>query len=84
MAETADKRAPVDRDGPVIRKSIGAPTERDGGPVLRRVINGGSATKLPSGRPEARTRVTCSAGGVGIDPIAALALLVAVLALVML
>ena len=24
MAETADKRAPVDRDGPVIRKSIGA------------------------------------------------------------
>ena len=45
-----DTRAPVDRDGPVIRKSIGAPTEREGGPVIRRVI--GAA---PVSRP-ARTQ----------------------------
>ncbi len=40
-----DTRAPVDRDGPVIRRSIGAPTEREGGPVMRRIIGAGPITK---------------------------------------
>jgi|DEB0MinimDraft_10_1074344.scaffolds.fasta_scaffold203251_2 hypothetical protein len=48
-----DRRAPVDRDGPVIRKSIGAPTEREGGPVMRRVI--GAA---PVSRPAKTQAIT--------------------------
>ena len=48
-----DTRAPVDRDGPVLRKSIGAPTEREGGPVMRRVI--GAA---PVSRPAKTEKIT--------------------------
>jgi len=48
-----DRRAPVDRDGPVGRESIGAPTEREGGPVMRRVI--GAA---PVSRPAKTQEIT--------------------------
>lgn len=55
-----ERKIPVGDNETVIRRAVGnrAPTEREGGPVLRRVINGGSAAKLPPGRPEARTRST--------------------------
>ena len=73
---TDDSRAPVDRDGPVIRKSIGAPTEREGGPVMRRVI--GAA---PVSRPPATFSVT-ECGGVSLA--AELFVILAILLLVLL
>ena len=49
---SGDTRAPVDRDGPVIRKSSGAPTG-EGGPVIRRVIGA-----TPVSRPAETEKTT--------------------------
>ena len=48
-----ERRIPVGDNEPVIRRSIGAPTEREGGPVMRKVI--GAA---PVSRPAKTQEIT--------------------------
>jgi hypothetical protein len=60
-----DRRAPVDRDGPVGRESIGAPTEREGGPVMRRVI-GAAPVSRPVKTETSHEYPATGEGGIGL------------------
>ena len=60
-----DRRAPVDRDGPVGRESIGAPTKREGGPVMRRVI-GAAPVSRPAKTETSHEYPATGEGGIGL------------------